>query len=228
MPSVHRPVTMAIEVQPLTVDDIPRMLALQPRDGQLTTPAVDACMPADTAELAVQRNEWSVLQQLDILENDSTARQIKAVDTATGEILAVARWHRYTDGYAPTDLEYAGCKPKASTSSYPPGFSIDVYLGMLEALFDARRGWTGRGALWFLTTLKTREAHRGRGAGSQLLEWGLERARTEGLPAYLEAAPTGVRLYERHGFRVIGPLTINLKERGIEFGYTLQRMVAMP
>ena len=37
-----------------------------------------------------------------------------------------------------------------------------------------------------------------------LLKWGLEQAKKDGCPAYLEAAPDAKALYEKHGFRQVG------------------------
>lgn len=49
----------------------------------------------------------------------------------------------------------------------------------------------------------------GRGIGSRMLTVVLERADVSGTPAYLEAtSPDNRRLYERHGFEVIGELTL--------------------
>ena len=44
----------------------------------------------------------------------------------------------------------------------------------------------------------------GRGAGSLMMGWGLERADKENLEAYLEASPDAVGLYEHFGFREAG------------------------
>jgi ribosomal protein S18 acetylase RimI-like enzyme len=50
-------------------------------------------------------------------------------------------------------------------------------------------------------------AYRGRGLGSALLAHGLAVADQDGLPAYLEAtSEDNRRLYERHGFTVIGKI----------------------
>lgn len=41
----------------------------------------------------------------------------------------------------------------------------------------------------------------GRGAGTQLVRWGLTRADDQRAEAYLEASPEAVPFYEKHGFR---------------------------
>jgi predicted N-acetyltransferase YhbS len=57
--------------------------------------------------------------------------------------------------------------------------------------------------LWYLDQIGVEPTHQGRGVGAALIELGLERARGDGLPAFLETAVAGnVGYYERFGFRV--------------------------
>jgi ribosomal protein S18 acetylase RimI-like enzyme len=51
-----------------------------------------------------------------------------------------------------------------------------------------------------LEMVATDPAYQGKGVGSKLMRWGLERADQDGLEAYLEASPDGVRVYEHFGF----------------------------
>ena len=60
------------------------------------------------------------------------------------------------------------------------------------------------GPHWFLATIGVDPAHQGRGIGSALMAPVLARADQERMPCYLETHTTAnVRLYERHGFRVM-------------------------
>lgn len=52
-----------------------------------------------------------------------------------------------------------------------------------------------------LEMLATSPAFQGKGAGTQMMQWGLAQADVQGMEAYLEASPDSVRLYEKHGFR---------------------------
>jgi ribosomal protein S18 acetylase RimI-like enzyme len=57
---------------------------------------------------------------------------------------------------------------------------------------------------WFLAAIGVDPAHQGRGIGSALLNPILARADLQQTPCYLEAhTADNVRLYERHGFRVM-------------------------
>jgi len=60
------------------------------------------------------------------------------------------------------------------------------------------------GPHWFLATIGVDPAHQGRGIGSALMSPVLARADEQRTPCYLETHTVGnVRLYERHGFRVM-------------------------
>ena len=52
-----------------------------------------------------------------------------------------------------------------------------------------------------LEIVATDPAYQGKGAGSQLMRWGLRQADQQHVEAYLEASPDAVALYERLGFR---------------------------
>ena len=57
---------------------------------------------------------------------------------------------------------------------------------------------------WFLDAIAVEEAHRSQGIGAALVGWGLERAATDGVAAFLETgSDRTVGYYERFGFRVV-------------------------
>jgi GNAT superfamily N-acetyltransferase len=58
--------------------------------------------------------------------------------------------------------------------------------------------------MWFLDQVAVEQAARGRGVGSALITAGLTRARSDGVPAFLEVGnPRNVGYYERLGFRTV-------------------------
>jgi len=70
-----------------------------------------------------------------------------------------------------------------------------------------------------LATLAISPAYQRRGVGGLLIDWGLEKAREEGVPVVLEATPNGLGLYLKKGFREIGECVLSScmaeKERGV-------------
>jgi GNAT superfamily N-acetyltransferase len=68
-------------------------------------------------------------------------------------------------------------------------------------------------------------SHQGKGLGTRLLEWGLEKATEEGMGVYLTATEKGRELYLKHGFEVIEYVDVNLREYGKDGKYTQTIMV---
>jgi GNAT superfamily N-acetyltransferase len=72
----------------------------------------------------------------------------------------------------------------------------------------------GDEAHWYLAPLYTLPEFQGRGVGSMLLDWAIERAdaTTPYTPMYLESSPAGRPVYQRKGFVPIGK--VNFLRRG--------------
>lgn len=96
---------MPIAISPLVLADFPTLHshATSPH-GDLVAPAVPAFWPisedvAPPSPAHTTRLRWSLAHQQHIFESDATAHFVKAVDTDSGEIVALARWHYYPTGY---------------------------------------------------------------------------------------------------------------------------------
>ncbi|KAL2265844.1 hypothetical protein VTJ83DRAFT_6944 [Remersonia thermophila] len=79
-------------------------------------------------------------------------------------------------------------------------------------LFDER--YRSLGGHVFLKLLMTHPLWRGRGAGTALAKWGVERARELGVHATVFASPMGLRLYRKLGFREVGSFRVELEGDG--------------
>jgi predicted N-acetyltransferase YhbS len=75
-----------------------------------------------------------------------------------------------------------------------------------------------------LTTLISRADWRRQGAGGMLLQWGIQQAAKDGAPAYLEAVPSAVSTYERHGFEHIQDTKVDCCDWGMEGEFVLAVM----
>jgi GNAT superfamily N-acetyltransferase len=63
------------------------------------------------------------------------------------------------------------------------------------------------GPCWYLPLIGVDPACQGRGYGSALLRYALERCDRDGMPAYLESSNArNIPLYQRHGFEIIGEI----------------------
>jgi GNAT superfamily N-acetyltransferase len=63
--------------------------------------------------------------------------------------------------------------------------------------------YMGQREHWYLEAICTRPEGKGKGVGSGLLTWGVDRADANGCEAYLEASPEGRPLFEKFGWRVL-------------------------
>lgn len=79
-----------------------------------------------------------------------------------------------------------------------------------------------------LALLVTAREHRGRGAGSLLVRWGIEQSEESGLSVYLQASEQGQRLYSRYGFEEIGRQDFDLSNFGLESIEVMTEMIWRP
>jgi GNAT superfamily N-acetyltransferase len=68
--------------------------------------------------------------------------------------------------------------------------------------------------LTVLSKLCTDPQHQRRGAGTMLIKWGCDIAQEHGVPAFLEATPAGLPVYQKSGFREVEKFEIDLEKYG--------------
>ena len=62
-----------------------------------------------------------------------------------------------------------------------------------------------------------------------LISYGVERAREDGVPAYLEATASGMPVYQRCGFRQVGDVVPwDMRPYGIDLMFNLAKMAYFP
>jgi N-acetylglutamate synthase-like GNAT family acetyltransferase len=62
--------------------------------------------------------------------------------------------------------------------------------------------------------LHTDPKQEGRGAGSALLKWGIQKSDELGLPAYLESSPDAHGFYKKYGFEDVEIFELDLSRFG--------------
>jgi predicted GNAT family N-acyltransferase len=82
--------------------------------------------------------------------------------------------------------------------------------------------------LTVLALLVTASQHRRRGAGSLIVQWGVQKSEELRLPAYLQASEQGRRLYRHYGFEDIDTVEYNLSEYGLEGVERMTEMLRKP
>ena len=96
---------MPLQVLPLKVADIPTIQTYTSTNGgPLTDPLLLDCWRIDSPADELKRNAWDAEQRTWRLLNDRTAHFVKVVDSERpDEIISVARWHYYDQGYSVED-----------------------------------------------------------------------------------------------------------------------------
>ncbi|TVY89155.1 hypothetical protein LAWI1_G005798 [Lachnellula willkommii] len=181
-------------------------------------------------EEAQNRLDFHMTKQKDRFLGDTSARYLKIIDEETGEIISMARWHWYPDGYSYTQGIHWETHNAVEGRPWPKGMNVELHNWILVARDAEREHWQEKGQpCWILMHLVTRASQRGRGAASMLVEWGVERARKDGVPAYLEAGALAIPLYAKHGFRQIGDLLrIDLRGYGVDLDFVMAKMGFFP
>lgn len=93
---------MPLIVEPVVLADFDTLLSYGLSDkGDLTAQPTIWVWPAATPGERKARNDWSVAQDRQYFLTRPTIKFIKVIDTdADNEILAIARWRCFPDGYA--------------------------------------------------------------------------------------------------------------------------------
>ncbi|KAI5923335.1 acyl-CoA N-acyltransferase [Camillea tinctor] len=154
------------------------------------------------------------------MSEDATARCFKVVDTdVEGEqkMIAFAKWHVYTD---------------RATSNTPRAFGPGCNVEACEMLFGGidklKESLMGNNPCVYLKHLHTDPKHQGRGAGTMLVQWGLEEAKKLGLVAYLESSEAGHSLYKKCGFRDVEHLEVDFSKWGATEMHNTWSMIYEP
>lgn len=86
-------------------------------------------------------------------------------------------------------------------------YAGDARLQEMGLVFEQMASYHPQGPCWYLPLIGVDPAKQGRGYGSALLRYALERCDRDGLPAYLESSnPRNIPLYQRHGFEILGSI----------------------
>lgn len=127
--------------------------------------------------------------------NDPNTHVLVVTDDAdAGRVIAFAKWK--PPGSPITDPPAAHLWPQDGNPELAVRFFSLFTRGHREVMKDQPH--------WFLELLATDKNAGGRGAASKLLQWGVDRADRDGLPAYLEATAAGEPIYEKKfGFRAV-------------------------
>lgn len=196
----------------------------------LVGPPTPVCWLVSSPAEAEKRLRFHMAKQRSRFLGDRTATYLKIIDEDTGEIVSIARWHYYPRGYSYTDgIEWEVHSP-IEGQLFPEGMNIELHNFILSARDAERQNWMVKDEpCWILMHMVTRASQRGRGAAGMLIDWGIEKARAGGVPAYLEAGVMGKPIYEKRGFKEMGdPMLLDLRPYGVEMDFAMAKMGILP
>jgi ribosomal protein S18 acetylase RimI-like enzyme len=137
-------------------------------------------------------------------------------EAATGLEIRRIRVRADLDAYArlsaanwsPPDQQVISYFSQTAATFLAPGSEQWIYLGLVDGEPVATAELTVGGGVVGLYNISTVPSYRGRGIGSAMTAAPLLEARSAGhRTAILQAAPDGVRIYQRLGFRQFGTIT---------------------
>lgn len=146
------------------------------------------------------------------LEDTGTWQPIRCVhrDDKTGRetLVACAEWFIYPN--ADSTTKQRGASYLLSASWLPDDKGTELRKAFRPTL-DLRAAWTKGKGYGLLVYMSTDPEWRRIGAATVCVQWGLDRCKDLGIPAYLEASKEGAVVYERLGFEIVDEATLELE-----------------
>ena len=214
---------MGLEICPCVVSDAPELARIHL--AIFTTPIYRVIYAGVKPADVLAKYEKGFREGLESQENPSSSQivyYVKAIDDMTGEIAAYAVWVLLPQGYNPAE------DPQTDTTGLPDGSNMPVVLDFKRAIAVTRQEHDGRlSPHYLIALLGTHPKHERRGAATQLIKWGCERADVEDLPCYVDSSITGHALYRKLGFRAVGAMEVDLDRFEGGQGLGVQRWIAM-
>ncbi|KAL2165985.1 hypothetical protein VTG60DRAFT_3475 [Thermothelomyces hinnuleus] len=115
-----------------------------------------------------------------------------------GDIVAFAKWQLQREPLS--EEEWKSEEFKAATEVWGEDCDLAVVDAFIGGMNRVQRDNAKGEAALYLSLLACTPAFQRRGAGSALMEWGVNLADRLGLPSRLEASPVGYGLYKKFGY----------------------------
>lgn len=137
-------------------------------------------------------------------------------DSGTGKetTVACAEWYIYPKPIPRNDLR----GPSYLLSGvWLPDEQREKIQRTFRPPLDLRAQWTAGRAHGLLIFMATDPAWRRRGAATMCVQWGIDKCKELGIPAYLEASKEGAPVYQRLGFEVLEGVHMELDGKSFDF-----------
>ncbi|KAI8824206.1 acyl-CoA N-acyltransferase [Fimicolochytrium jonesii] len=194
-----------LTLQPLTTADIPRAVEIE-RAAFGPGPLTKRFYPNGMNETSLANLKYRVSKALK--DPTSNAHPWKVVRDDTGEMIAYAIWIK---PLTKDEVEQMMEKAKVDDPNEPVDTAVnkEFKAAFMKEMFASHGRLMGDRMHWYLRLIATHPDHQGIGAGAVLIDWGLQKAREDSMPAYLESSAAGYPVYIHKGFREIGKMTVD-------------------
>ncbi|KAK5166502.1 uncharacterized protein LTR77_008045 [Saxophila tyrrhenica] len=196
---------MAFRLLPLLPQDVPHCVSIYFAAFQNAHSL--ACWPRDVPAV---REWWERMLYDELEEPGAWWLKVVLVEEGmegTGEVVC---------GFGKWVEPKPGVFPETDLPQWPEGADKALCEETFGAWARRRRELMGDRGHWYLEIVATSPTHQGKGVGSKLMRWGLERADAQGMEAYLEASPEAVPLYEKLGFREADRIDTLIRNERVE------------
>ncbi|KAI6303667.1 hypothetical protein MCOR22_007383 [Pyricularia oryzae] len=190
---------MPINYRPATAADVTAIARVgSAAFDPVTDPMMRRIFPQHLQQPGVDAQaKWRAWRKTCRLQDDPNSIIMVAVDEELDEVVGYAWWVAppkpdQEPFVAPKEPKFAGVDPEAR------GEALVAIESAIEFIFGKSREH------YELSILAVHPQHGRKGIGKNLVQWGLDRARSDKKDAYLIATPMGKPLYERLGFVAIG------------------------
>ncbi|KAJ5554730.1 Acyl-CoA N-acyltransferase [Penicillium sp. DV-2018c] len=160
---------------------------------------------------------------------DPNMHVLKIHDPISGELVTYSRWHLPASfGTSMVTLsDQAALYAKDPLPYAPKPMNEAIFKAFKKLLTDARKRYTREDDI-ILDLIATLPEYQGRGFGSTVLKWGIEKADATQSRIFLEATPEGVPVYLKHGWKLLEEVTIDFASFGSEGNETFYLMMRDP
>ncbi|OQE13764.1 hypothetical protein PENFLA_c043G02684 [Penicillium flavigenum] len=140
---------------------------------------------------------------------------LKIHDPVSGELATYSRW-QFPASFGPSLVplsEKAAFLAKDPIPHAPQQMNKGVFNAFKKLLEESRKRYTTENDI-ILDLLATLPEYQGRGFGSAVLKWGMEKADASQSRIFLEGTPEGVPVYLKHGWKILEEVVMDYTQFG--------------
>ncbi|KAK0509042.1 hypothetical protein JMJ35_008413 [Cladonia borealis] len=213
-------------VSPATATDLPAIAKIVQNAFEDSPNTISYWMLPRENEAAVY--EWRLRRAEENFHNDPTSSFIKCVDTATDKIVAFAIWEKpysFMTQEQKAKQQQDGREMRSNDNDLPKGTNAALLHDLDAQTARMRAKYVNREEDYVLRALATLPQYQGKGCGSALLQWSLEKVDADGRRVFLEATPQGHSLYAKFGWKDVDEMVFDLNAFG--FNGHVQKIICM-